>query len=725
MRRDRTWRTLAAYCGAAALSLAAGASMLEIWRADLRVPFDYGGDSLVSAFVVQSTIEQGWFLNNPRVGAPGGLHLYDFPMTESFHVFAFKVMSALSSDWALLLNVYFLLGFPLITVSALAVFRQFGVRWGPALVGSVLYAFLPSRLLKGEAHLFLDVFFQVPLAMMVVIWVCGDAPPLVRDRAPGRWPGLELRRGRSVAALLICALTASTGIYYAFFTAALLVAGGLWASLERRSVRNALAGAALAGALCAGIGANVLPTIVYHLRHGPNPQVAVRLSVEAEYYGMKIAQLLLPVPYHRVHALRALRERYSRSDPLLGEMSVTTLGVTGAVGFLALLVLLLVRPRPEPAHEELWRPLGVLNLMAVLLATTGGFGSLFALLVTPQIRTYCRMNVIIAFFALFAVVLLLERLGRRFPRVGSLALPVVLGVGLFDQTTSPAVRRYAEVKKVFDRDAAFVHRIEAGVSKGTAIFQLPYVTFPESGGRHHISDYDGIRPYLHSRFLRWSYPTMRGRAGDFWATQVSSLPPRALVETLGDAGMGGILVDRFGYPDNGQLIESELRALLGASPLVSAGDRLAFFDLATTAQHAHDPPAERERRRELALHPLVLNWSTGFYGVETDGDSSFRWASETSTLQVENDLKIARDATLVMTIVAAKPPARLIIDGDLLPPTVIIVPPTGFELRRALHVLPGHHLIRFHCEGGAATAPLDPRILIWRAVDFALESTLP
>ena len=43
------------------------------------------------------------------------------------------------------------------------------------------------------------------------------------DRAGGRWPILEISRGRSLAALLICGLCASTSLYYSFFAGCLLL----------------------------------------------------------------------------------------------------------------------------------------------------------------------------------------------------------------------------------------------------------------------------------------------------------------------------------------------------------------------------------------------------------------------------------------------------------------------------------------------------------------------
>jgi phosphoglycerol transferase len=562
------------------LSLYAAIMLFKYWRADMRVPFQYSGDAIFHAYLVKSVVDHGWYLTNPDVGAPGGLHLHDFPVLDNFHLLTVKVMSLFSGDWALIFNMYFLLGFPLITLSALAALRQFGVAWGPAIVTSVLYAFLPSRLIKGQGHLFLDVFYQVPLAMMVAVWVCGDDPPLTRYRAGRRWPALELRRARSWAALLICLLSASMSAYYSFFTACLLAAGGVWASLERRSLRNAVAGVALAGAIVAGLAANNLPTTIYRAQHGTDKVVGLRGSGEAEIYGMKIAQLVLPVDGHRVHKLAHLRERYNVNSPLLTENTQASLGIVGAIGFLVLIVLLFVVPRAGSPRADLLRPLSVLNGVALLIATLGGFGSLFALIVSPQIRTYTRMNVLIGFLALFTVALLLERLQRRWPAVGQAALPIVLLVGLLDQTPPDTIRDYASSKKLFDSDRDLVHSIEAAVPAQAVILELPYMYFPESPMRARMSSYDHLMPYLHSRTVRWTFPAMHARPGDVWVRELSNQPAPAMIAGLRAAGGGGILVDRWGYDDEGRAIEGELRAALGgADPIVSDGGRRAFYAL--------------------------------------------------------------------------------------------------------------------------------------------------
>ena len=704
-------------------------SLLALHKADLRVPFEYRGDALLYSSVIKSIVDHGWFWNNPNLSAPGGLQLYDYPNVahESFHLLIIKSMAVFSGDWPLLLNLYFLLGFPLITVSAMAVFRRCGASLGSAMVGGVLYSFLPSRLLKGEGHVFLDVFYQVPLAVLVLLWVCSDTPPFW-DEPGAASPGGGVRRwsrarlARAGAALAVCALGASTSSYYAFFTIGLLAFAGAWASIERRSWRNAIAAAVLVATIVAGMVANGLPSIIYHLRHGPNVEVGRRGAAESEVFGMKIAQLLLPTTGHRIAPLRQLKQRYDATAPLVGENSVTSLGVVGSVGFLVLLGALLIRRRdraaaaPRPSGD-LMRALATLNLGAVLLGTMGGFGSLVAYLVLPQIRTYSRLVVFIAFFALFAVVLLLDRLRQARPFAARLALPIVLGIGLFDQATPAAVRPYAREKEAFASDRSFVRRIEGLVPRGDVVFALPYAVFPEGRAVNRMISYDLLRPYLHSSTLRWSLPTMRGRGDDAFVRATAAREPAQMLEILAQVGYGGIFINRDGYADEAVALEAALRGALLAEPLVSDDRRLSFFDLAGYRRGAAATLPRDEVDR--LLHPLTFTFGEPFFGVEHDADGPFRWCGHQGEIHIDNDARAPRRAEVRATFFAAQPPAVLTLDGDLISARLELSGATPFV--RAVEIPPGHHVIRFRSEGRPAEAPGEARTLVWRIAGFALE----
>jgi phosphoglycerol transferase len=588
---------LAVYVVTAALSLLAADRILRLDLADAHVPFRYVGDALVFSMEVKTTVEQGRYMEVPELGAPGVLHLHDHPpQFDSLHLALVRLMSLFSRDWAAVFNAYYVLGFPLIALVALAVLRRLGVSARTAVVMSLLYAFLPSRLVKAQGHLFLDTFFQVPCAVLLALWVCEVEPPLFRDRGPGRRPALDLRR-RSLAALALCLLVGATGLYYAYFTVWLIVGAALWSAVGRRSAIPALSGLGLAAAIGATVAVHALPSALYHARHGANAQVvSSRLPGEAEIFGLRIAQLLLPIDGHRLAAWRALKDRYNATAPFPGESALTSLGVVAAVGFLVLLAIQLGWRRrwtppaggpssasgafaaPPDDAPTLLRSLAALNLIAVLLGTVGGFGSLFSLLVSPAIRTYCRLNVYIAFLSLAAVGLLIDHLARRRPRLALWLLPVVLGVGLFDQASLHATPSYAQVRSAYEADADLVQRLEASLPPRAMIFQLPFQIFPDAPPIERMDGYDHLRPYLHSHTLRWSYPVMHGRDDEVWNAYTSRLPPANMVRELTAAGFAGILVDKLGYRDGAEALTRELGALVGP-PIMSRDGRRAFFRL--------------------------------------------------------------------------------------------------------------------------------------------------
>jgi phosphoglycerol transferase len=218
---------------------------------------------------------------------------------------------------------------------------------------------------------------------------------------------------------------------------------------------------------------------------------------------------------------------------------------------------------------------------------------------------------------------------------------------------------------------------------------------------------------------------MRGRAGDRLIHAISELEPQQLVEAAAGAGFGGIWIDRDGYPGDGTSMRAALRAVLDVEPLVSDDGRFAFFDLAGYLQrtHAGGSSAESAARQDLLLHPLTITWDNGCYALEHDSDRPFRWCSGQGEIRVDNDTAVRRTVSLRMSLVAAQPPARLKFEGDLWSDEFDLV--GMVPVSHPIEIPPGRHSIRFACDGHQAEAPGDPRNLVFRVEDFALEESLP
>ncbi len=541
------------------LSVICSIVVLQIW--DLRslfIPFNYFGDTIFYAMTIKSVITTGWYLSNPFIGAPGAHFLGDFPTPEGLNYLIIKAIALFTSNWALVLNIFYLLGFPLITLSSLFVLRRFGMRYPFALTASLLFSFLPYRLIKEESHLFLSAYYLIPLA----IWLAVQIYQNTFDRKKS---------------YLVAILLGSNGIYHAYFAGFFILLASLIASYTKRQWRPLKYALLLLGIMAISITANIWPTIHNQWKKGVNSEIAKRSPSESEMYGLKIAQLLLPRDDDRVFS--KMKEKYNELAISVTENTTASLGLIGSLGFLILLGWIFFKRKASSTMDALAH----FNLSALLLATMGGFSSLIAFSFLPGIRAYNRISVFIAFFALAAFFLFLQKRVKTSRATWGWSV-FLLGLGLFTQTApidAPCVK-FAQIPEEYEFDRTFVQQIEQTLPQGSMVFQLPYIYFPE-GPRDQINSYAHFKGPLHSKTLKWSFGAMRGRKTDRWQKQASGLPTLEMLTVLVQKGFTGLYVDKFGYPDEGQLIMAQLSQVIKIPPLFDYHGR-SFWDLRQFAQ---------------------------------------------------------------------------------------------------------------------------------------------
>jgi len=598
------------YAAAAAGSTGLAALVLQLWKADLSIPLAHrlAGDVLFYQMLVKGMIDNGSYLDNRFLGMPWGQELYDYPIADQLHLLLLKLISVFLGAAGATINVYFVASFPLVAVCALAALREFRVSDGPALVASVLFSLLPFHFLRGETHLFLAVYYLVPLVLMVALWLSLDRP-LVAENGDPR--GLRRLLPRGYVALLVVTLSGVAGIYHAFFSGFFLAVGGIVGAASRGSRRPLVSTMVLVAVLLVAIVTALSPSLLYIAREGPNPIAAKRLQSEAETYGLKLVHLVLPIREHRLPLLAKLRRRYDRAHPWPSENENTTaaLGLVGSFGFLCLVARILFG-WPRWRDDEMLAHLAKLALGAVLLGMAGGFSSLIALLVSPEIRGYNRVSVFIAFLSLFAVAIALDRLRESWKGSALLfrcLLGVILALGVLDQTSPSFVPPYGALADTFQSDRQFVQTVEASLPPGAMVFELPHLSFFEGLPVNRIGEYEPLTLYLQSRQLRWSYGAMKGRDADDWQLDLLDRPLEDVVERLAIVGFAGITVDREGYADEGSDIERRLAALLQTSAVQSTNGRYVFFDLGrfAGALRASLDGESWARRQEAALHPTT------------------------------------------------------------------------------------------------------------------------
>lgn len=704
--------------------------LLKLRQSNLwSIPWGYSGDAFIYSYIIKSVITKGWFWTNDSLSMPGVLLFRDYPYPDNIQFLFIRVIGWFTGNYARTMNVFYLLTYPLTTACTLYVLRRFSVSYVPAVMVSLLYNFSYYHIHRGIHHMMYGTYYMVPLMVMVMLWVLSGELQL--KATDGSDEARKSHKRKMIIAVLICLFVGSTGCaYYPFFAVALFVIVGLVMVFRQRSVRALALPGVLAAVVFSALLLNITPTLLFRIQYG-SVGLGKRNPAESEIYGLKVSQLLLPINEHRIKGLNKFREKYNRLSPLNTENGAASLGLIGSAGFLALIGCLFLYRKshslggPTGADENRSLPslldnLSILNGWAVLVATIGGFGAVFAYLISPQIRSYNRMSAYIAFFSFFAVALMLDALSKKYfqtrlKRGLFYGLIVFLTFfGLLDQTPKVPAIDYKWTTEAYHHDREYFKQIESVMPDNAMIFQLPVYSFPED------INYDHMRGYLQSDKLRWSAGAMKDRQIYIWQKTVENKPVPEMLEELAIFDFGGIYIDRATPTPIPPKFEEQISALLCQQPLVSPNGRMAFYSLLEYKAKiqegvSKDELAERARRY---LHPFNLVWKKDFSQMEGAQEKNWHWSGPSGELHIENTSDFPREVTMEMSIDSPKG-GTLRVEGDIIS-EIFKVTPEPAQWNKTIVVPPGKHVIKFTCDATPIYAPPDPRVFVFRINDFKL-----
>lgn len=685
--------------------------LFKLRNADLSIPFVYdGGDGIFYSTMIKAVLRNGWYLTNPFLGAPFGSEIHDFPMPDNLHFGVMKLIGLFTANYAVALNLFYLATYPLTTLVTLYVLRRFDISAGPAILAGLLFAFTDYHARRSEHHLMYSAYYIVPIMAMLLLWLCS------REIEINEWK--DFKKPKIWRALGLGVLVGMAGgAYYTYFALLLTASVGIYLVVRRKNPRGAILPAALFIVIFGTLIANVAPNLLYRLR-AEKVDTGQRQPGEAEFYGMKIAQLLLPIDNHRLQAFARIKRRYNLTSPLVNDNADSALGLIAGAGFLVLLgrLLYLRTSAADSRTVSLLDHLSVLNASAVFFGTIGGFGSLIAHLVSPQIRAYNRLSVYICFFSLFAVALLLDRLRLRYfttgPRPALFAALILLLIflGTLDQTSKRLLPDFQQTKLKYQNDESFFAKVKASLPPGASIFQVPYKMFPEDISYRHLTG------YLHTDDLRWSFGGMRKRRGDQWYQTISALPPENMIDVIYRADFRGVYVDRVLLGDQWSPTEQALARVLNAAPMVSEDQQLSFFSF--DRYQPREMSGDRQALKEQAMNPILVSWGPDFSGPEGMQENNWHWCSQKGVMMLENSLPRPREISIKMTA-AAYADSNMTLRGSVLNER-FRVGPTDVEWSKAFSLPPGKHQIEFECDGPVIRPNGDPRSLVFRINNFQL-----
>lgn len=300
---------------------------------NIKYPFSYGGDIFSMGDIVKKVME-GSVYENARHAFPFGSFNYDYPIPEVGILFIVKLLSFIFDSPFVIMNVLFLITFPLCFISAYGVLRALGLNWALSVSAGVLYVFIPFHFFR-LAHLFYTFYFVVPLYFYYGYVIASKA-------FLEKLSGWKNNKAFLVGHIIALAALASISVYYAFFGMVTIFICGFMGAFYNKTWKSAAAACAACFILLASVAAYTSPVLYYQHTNGKNEEVAVRHFVESEIYGLKMIQLLLPSPQHRLAALGNKTREYNGHAPLITENWTSTMGLIASVGFVCVLIYIFI-----------------------------------------------------------------------------------------------------------------------------------------------------------------------------------------------------------------------------------------------------------------------------------------------------------------------------------------------------------------------------------------------
>jgi phosphoglycerol transferase len=435
---------------------------------------------------------------------------------------------------------------------------------------------------------------------MVAIWIANEEIEVI---SRNKKQCLTVSNNKKLlATFLISVIAATNGIYYAFFSIIIFIFALLLTYLKKGKLITARSIVVpIFIILIATIVLYLnLPSSVYWIKHGPR-QLASRTPYESELYALRINSLLLPVANHCFDFLANIRDSFNNLTTQNGESGAESLGIIGSIGLLFLFFWTIFSNRSEEnsvfqkilkkfsldsKDQNFISDLAALNISLILFFTSGGLIMFFAI-EFPHIRSHARISIFISFICLTAIALLCDKIRQKNYRLTTALFLTLFAFGILDQVGRISVGsgnphsliiQSDEMKKRFNYDKTFFSDVEKSLPQKSAIFIFPVQNFPEG------ESYHSLTPYLHSKNLLWSFPTINSRENSIWQQSYYKKNFKDFFGEMKKFNFSAVVIDRKLYIGNKDLtglakLETQLGSQIKKPPILSQNGDWAFYQI--------------------------------------------------------------------------------------------------------------------------------------------------
>lgn len=546
-------------------------------------------DDQVQHYLVATTVTDNPFLGpNSRMGFPTTQNSFFAPNYDPASAVFMWFESLFTSNGIVILNVYHLLGFFSVAFASYFLFRSLRVRRWIGIVFALIFALAPYHFQRvSYGHAFVANYWAVALLGILILMVAGP-----RTNPFERWivaaPTRRAQFWRRLIPVLAITLLVSLSLSYYYVFGAIILGGILLARairvlIEREKLSTLIWPAVTVGALAVFI---VVQLAILSLNFNDRylTYFGVRSPAESEWHAGKLTSLLLPWNGTGFDSLAAITNRYIAGSNVSIYAEPPGTPIVAAFAMLLIIAFALVRlmqPRPVTPNTAFGRffvdervaVLSMAFVWSLLFYVVAGLGAIFAFLISPEIRAWTRLSIVMTMLALAFLAILIDMVVKRarfsIPLVAFLVL-----IAIVDQL----VGAYKNVDLQPTDDASlrsFVAEAEDLLADDCGVVQLPLKSYPASGPVGNMSDYNQVLPYVLAtdNSLRWSYGAVYGtKSAEFWGDVTT---PTEFAAAVDESGACAIEVDLAAYPtDADTAVWQELVNTVSDadSPAIVSGD---------------------------------------------------------------------------------------------------------------------------------------------------------
>ena len=613
---------------AAALSLIVFGPVLK-WTAT-----GWAGGDMLSTYV-NAEVWQGFRYGvTDQFGFPLGMNLNYFPGIDITENTFAQMVTAITGQPFIGINVLVMLTFPLVAFLAYFLFRLTGLTGALAITGAVVFSLLPYHFGRALGHTYLATLYSAVTGMAFVLLIgSGRFEQIIRTlRKPTTSTKTKILTLLTFAVMIL--ITAWTGVYYVAFTLILGAAALLWRFANKAKIKYLLVDAIPFAAI--GILAIIgfLPSILTTQGDPPLAQLSERLPYESVIFAGNLAVAVLPIPQSNLPGLDFYNASVVEAIAAAGwgeSTSITNHGTwITTLALIVILIALIVRTRRGTPSTQSGTKHASLPFITYLIAVTllwfipWGANYLFAGTVTAQIRAWNRFTPILLLLFLLGAAAALHR--TKVANKPAIAIPVaavVLALTALDSVL-PFRSAYAdnagdaaEITKAANEYATVTNQ---AIPENCGVLQLPYMAYPEFGVVRGVNDYDHFWTSITNPGKRWSYGAVKNTDAGIWSGQIPELPTDEHVAAMRAGGFCAIHLDTRGYiSEQLPAITDNLKSRFGEPVTTGFDGSWLLYDITDVT------PSSPEQAEAFFHQPMITADPETTQPRETDLERSWWW----------------------------------------------------------------------------------------------------